>query len=453
MTGYSLYRFLTFLAGPALRIYLQRRVTRGKEEKGRLRERFGIASQPRPSGPLVWLHAASVGESLSLLPLVEALRTREPALNILVTSGTVTSARLLQTRLPNQTIHQYNPIDRAAWVRRFLDHWRPDLALYVESELWPNLLGMTQARDTPTGLLNARMSESSFRNWRRMPAFIRQLMAGFHFCLAQNPTQAERMAALGARNPRPLGNLKCAAKPLEVDADALAALRAATQDRTCWLAASTHDGEETAAAQVHAALAPKHPGLLTVIAPRHPERGPEIAKLLRSRGLRLAQRSRDGLQSLSADTDVYLADTLGELGLFYSLCPIAFVGGSLSGVGGHNPIEPARLGCAVVHGPDMRAFTEVAEDLSEPGGSWQVSDVDGLTRAVDRLLSEPETRGHQAHAAREVAAGQVGVLDAVLAELEPYLAPLRLSGQSAQTPTGEPDLSVMSPAAGSTAAR
>jgi 3-deoxy-D-manno-octulosonic-acid transferase len=427
MTTHSLYRVLTFLAGPALRVYLYRRVTRGKEEKGRLRERFGIASQPRPAGPLVWLHAASVGESLSLLPLVEALRTREPALNVLVTSGTVTSARLLQTRLPAGVIHQYNPIDRAAWVRRFLDHWHPDLALYVESELWPNLLGITQARGIPTGLLNARMSESSFRNWRRMPSLIQRLMAGFQFCLAQNPTQAERMAALGARNPRPLGNLKCAAKPLAVDPEALAQLRRAVDGRPCWLAASTHDGEEAVAAEVHAHLRASHPGLLTIIAPRHPERAGEVARLLHSRGLRVALRSRDGIANLGGDTDVYLVDTLGELGLFYSLCTLAFVGGSLGEVGGHNPIEPARLGCAVVHGPDMRAFSEIAEDLSEPGGSWQVSDADGLIRAVDRLLSEPDTRAHQADAARAVAESQAGVLDAVLSELDPYLAPLRRS--------------------------
>ncbi|MDZ7712552.1 MAG: 3-deoxy-D-manno-octulosonic acid transferase [Rhodovibrio sp.] len=453
MTAYSLYRVLTFLAGPALRVYLYRRVTRGKEEKGRLRERFGVASQPRPSGPLVWLHAASVGESLSLLPLVEALRTREPALNVLVTSGTVTSARLLQTRLPTGVIHQYNPIDRAAWVRRFLDHWRPDLALYVESELWPNLLGITQARGIPTGLLNARMSESSFRNWRRMPSFIHPLMAGFQFCLAQNPTQAERMAALGARNPRPLGNLKCAAKPLAVDPDALAELRRAVGGRPCWLAASTHAGEEAVAAEVHASLRARHPGLLTVVAPRHPERAGEVARLLHGRGLRVAQRSRDGIASLDGDVDVYLVDTLGELGLFYSLCPVAFVGGSLGDAGGHNPIEPARLGCAVVHGPDMRAFSEIAEDLGEPGGSWQVRDADGLTRAVDRLLAEPDTRAHQADAARAVAEGQAGVLDAVLGELDPYLAPLRPSdgGNAARRPSADPEPDGP-PAAGPTAA-
>jgi 3-deoxy-D-manno-octulosonic-acid transferase len=436
MTGASLvYRTATFLAGPAVRFYLRRRVARGKEERDRLGERFGVPSAPRPEGPLVWLHAASVGESLSLLPLVEALGQREPHLNVLVTSGTVTSARLLRERLPAGTVHQYNPLDRRGWVRRFLAHWRPDLALYVESELWPNLLGETQGRGIPTGLLNARMSESSYRNWRRMPALIAPLMADFRVCLAQNPTQAERMTALGARNVRPVGNLKCAAKPLAVDQNELAELRRQLGDRPCWLAASTHAGEEATAAGVHRALADRHLGLLTVIAPRHPERGAEIAKALSAEGLRVVRRSRPQ-PPLDNDTDVYLADTLGEMGLFYSLAPIAFVGGSLAGVGGHNPIEPARLGCAVLHGPDMRNFTEVAEDLSEPGGSWQVADGDGLIRAVHTLLSEPETRAHQTRAAADVAAGQAGVLDAVLRALDPYLAPLRPAGQPAAGRSG-----------------
>ena len=426
MAARTLYRAATTLAGPLVHVYMRRRLARGKEDPARLGERYGVASQPRPEGRLVWLHAASVGESLSLLPLVEALGSDEPHLNVLVTSGTVTSAQLLAERLPAGVIHQYNPVDRPTWVARFLDHWRPDLALYVESELWPNLLGQTQARGIPTGLLNARMSEASYRNWLRLPWLIRPLMADFHFCLAQNPNQAERMAALGARDPKPLGNLKCAAKALHVDEAELARLREPVQGRPLWLAASTHPGEEDAAAQAHQELAERHPGLLTVIAPRHPERGDEIAGALRGRGLAVARRSRG--DELHGDIDVYLADTLGEMGLFYRLADIAFVGGSLTPVGGHNPIEPARLGCAVLHGPDMRNFAEVAEDLAEPGGSWQVRDVAGLIRALDRLLREPDTRAHQARAAADVAQAQAGVLQDVLEALEPVLAPLRPAG-------------------------
>ncbi len=424
MIPLSLYRTLTTLAGPFLRVYLARRVRQGKEDPARLCERFGEATVARPPGPLVWLHAASVGESLSLLPLIEVLRRREPGLNVLVTTGTATSGRILGQRLPPGVIHQFNPADRVAWVNRFLDHWKPDLSLYVESELWPNMLSLTQARGIPTGLLNARMSLTSFRKWQqRSPSMIRRLMAGFRFVLAQNPTQAERMALLGARAPRPLGNLKFAAKPLSVDAAELERLRAQVGDRPRWLAASTHPGEEAAAAAVHEALRETHPGLLTIVAVRHPDRGDEVARELRGRGLKVAQRGRG--EVVAADTEVYLADTLGEMGLFYRLAEIAFVGGSLVELGGHNPIEPAQLGCAVLHGPDMRNFSEVAEDLAEAGGAWQVRDAAGLTRAVDRLLREPEMRAHQARAARDAAARQAGILEAVLDELEPFLAPLR----------------------------
>lgn len=424
MIALRLYRTATTLAGPVLRRHLLGRARIGKEDPERVRERFGEASVARPPGPLVWLHAASVGESLSLLPLIEALRQREPGLTILVTTGTVTSARILTQRLPDGVIHQFNPADRTAWVNRFLDTWRPDLSLYVESELWPNMLSLTQDRGIPTGLLNARMSDKSYHRWQsRSPALIRHLMSRFHFCLAQNPTQAKRMAALGARDPRPLGNLKFAAKPLAADGGALARLRESLGDRPRWLAASTHPGEEAAAAEVHESLRTTHLRLLTLIAIRHPDRGEAVAAELRGRGLTVAQRSLG--EAVTADTDIYLADTLGEMGLFYRLSDIAFVGGSLTEVGGHNPIEPAQLGCAVLHGPDMRNFSEVAEDLAEAGGNWQVRDALGLTRAVDHLLSDPGMRAHQAAAAKDAADRQAGMLEAVLAELDPFIAPLR----------------------------
>ncbi len=423
MIAMSLYRAATAAGEPVLRLHYRRRAQRGREEAARLDERFGKASQLRPEGPLVWLHAASVGESLSLLPLIDALRQREPGLNLLVTSGTRTSAQILSGQLPEGVVHQYNPADCPRWVNRFLDTWRPDLSLYVESELWPNMLSLTQKRGIPTGLLNARMSEKSYRQWQRLPSMIRPLMQGFSFCLAQNSTQAKRMAALGARDPRPLGNLKFTAKPLAVDETELARMRKALDRRPCWLAASTHPGEEAVATEVHAALKDKHPGLLTLIAIRHPERAEEVLEMLRNRGLRAAQRSLK--EPIEAETDVYLADTMGEMGLFYRLAPMAFVGGSLTGVGGHNPIEPAHLDCAILHGPDMRNFSEVAEDLEEAGASWQVNDGEGLTRALDTLLNEPDSRRNLSASAHAVVQGQAGVLQAVLEELEPFLAPLR----------------------------
>lgn len=419
----SVYRIAMTAGGPLMRLHLGRRARRGKEDPARTGERLGRASRSRPEGPLVWMHAASVGESLSLLPLIDVLRRREPALNVLVTTGTVTSAKVLESRLPEGVVHQYNPLDHPAYIRRFLDHWRPDLALYVESEFWPNMLSMTQTRGIPTGLLNARISQTSYRTWRRLPSIIRPLMAGFRFCLAQNPTQAERMSALGARNAKPLGNLKFAAQPLSVDETELAALKSRLGERPRWLAASTHPGEEAAVAEAHESLKAAHPALLTIIALRHPERAGGVAKDLRQRGLSVARRSL--ADPVDPGTDVYLIDTLGEMGLFYRVAEIAFVGGSFTPVGGHNPIEPAQLECAILHGPDMRNFSEVAEDLAEAGGSWQVRDAAHLARAVGRLLEEPDARAHQVQAAKDVALRQRGILEAVLEEMEPFLAPLR----------------------------
>lgn len=429
MTGLAAYRAATRLAGPLLRVYLHRRAKRGKEDPARLGERFGTASATRPGGALAWVHAASVGESLSVLPLLAALREREPDLGLLITSGTRGSAALLGERLPASVIHQYNPLDHPGWVARFLDTWTPDLALFVESEIWPTLLAATQARGIPTGLLNARMSESSFRRWRRLPGVIRPLMAGLRICLAQNETQAARMAALGARAPKAPGNLKLAAVPKPPDPTAVTALRTALGGRPRWLAASTHPGEEAAAAKVHAALATHHQGLVTLLAPRHPERGDEVAAMLAAQGLTVARHSRG--EGLMADTDVYLLDTLGELNLLYHVAGVAFVGGSLRPHGGHNPIEPARYGCAVLYGPDMRNFSEVVADLGELGGGERVADAGMLGVAVSRLLSAPAARAEAGRRAQLMAERQSGVLEAVTAELEPLLAPLRPSSAAA----------------------
>lgn len=423
MTALAAYRALAHTSAPLLRAFLHARARRGKEDRARLGERFGIASATRPAGPLIWLHAASVGESLSLLPLLRELRRREPGVALLVTSGTRASGDILARRLPPGVVHQYNPADHPVWVARFLDAWQPDLALYVESELWPNMLAMTQARGIPTGLLNARMSVRSYRNWRRLPGLIRPLMAGFRFCLAQNETQAARMAALGARDPKPLGNLKFTAAPAAPDPDALAALRAALGTRPRWLAASTHPGEEAAAAQVHAELAPRFPGLITLIAPRHPGRGDEVARLLRARGLAVARRSAG--DAITAATGVYLLDTLGELNLLYSVAEVAFVGGSLRPHGGHNPIEPGHMGCAILRGPDMHNFSEVIAELAALGGDRPVADAAELSIAVAELLADPDERTRAGACARTMAQRQGDLLDAVLAELEPVLAHLR----------------------------
>ncbi|MBC7907501.1 MAG: 3-deoxy-D-manno-octulosonic acid transferase [Rhodospirillaceae bacterium] len=412
---FGLYRALTILGGPLIGHYLKRRMARGKEDPARFGERLGRPGQPRPQGPLVWLHAASVGESLSLLPLVERLSGR---MNVLMTTGTVTSAKLMAERLPAGAIHQFVPVDRPAFVRAFLDHWRPDLVLWAESDFWPNLLDGIHRRPIPLVLVQGRISPKSFANWQKAPRFIRRMLSSFTLCLGQTPGDAERLAALGAPKVACAGNLKMAMAPLPGDEAELARLRQTAGQRPLWLAASTHSGEEAAIARVHKTLAQRFPGLLTIIVPRHPHRGAAIAAEVAAMGLTVT------LRSVSAEPagDIHIADTMGELGLFYRLAPIVFMGKSLGGSqGGQNPFEPACLGAAVLFGPHMTNFPEMAPAMVECGAAEQVADEAALAAAVGTLLADPTVLTARRHAAQAWAESEASVLDAVLEMLAPLL--------------------------------
>ncbi len=423
MNALAAYRGLTTGLAPAIRVYLAVRRRRGKEDAARFPERLGRASIARPAGPLVWLHAASLGEAASLLALIDRLERERPGLSLLVTTGTVTSARFLAPRLtPGRVMHQFVPVDRQSYVAAFLDTWRPDLAVWVESELWPNLVSTVQRRGVPSVLLNARMSQRSYERWRRWPGLVGPLLAGFSLCLAQDADQAARLTRLGARAADSVGDLKSAASPLPVDNGELERLTQRIGDRPLWLAASTHAGEEAAAAAVHQRLRARYGRLLTIIVPRHPARGTEIAAMLAGSGLAIARRSRG--EPPGPAVDIYLADTLGELGLFYRLAQIVFVGGSLAAHGGHNPIEPALLDCAILHGPDTSNCAAVARALDDGGGAVLVRGVDDLAETIDHLLAEPAERLRRISAARAVAAGTGGVLDRILDRLAPWLDPL-----------------------------
>ncbi len=413
------YRALTWPLPPLALLYLRRRQRHGKEDELRLLERRGLTHAARPAGPLVWIHAASVGEATAMMRLIERLLETRPELEILVTTGTVASARLLEQRLPARARHQFAPVDLPGWVGRFLDHWQPDLALWVESELWPNLVLATHSRAIPMMLVNARLSARSYRRWRRWPGLIGPVLGAFAQCLAQDAEQAGRLRRLGAREVAAVGDLKAAGSALPVDQVQLWRLRGEIGLRPLWLAASTHDGEEEIAAAAHVRLVAGHPGLLTIIAPRHPARGDAIAAMLAAGGLRVARRSRG--EPIAAETDVYLADTMGELGLFYSLAGVAFVGGSMTPRGGHNPFEAARLDCAVLHGPDMSNCTAMAAALAAAGAAQTVSGVDELARAVAALLSDRRLRAARSAAGARTAAEGQGILDAVLDRLAPWL--------------------------------
>ena len=396
----ALWAVAATAAAPLLRVMLRRRLRRGKELPGRLAERRGIDPTPRPAGPLLWLHAASVGETVSILPVLAALTARAPDLTVLLTTGTVTSARLLARRLDagleERVLHRFVPLDVPAWVARFLDHWRPDAAAFVESELWPNLLFASRRRGIPLMLLNARMSPRSFSQWRRAPGLARAVLGCFAHVQARSPTDAARLAALGAAHVSAPGDLKFAAPPLPADAAELARLREVLAGRPIWLAASTHPGEAAAVFATHRALAPAHPGLLTILVPRHPERGAAIAAA--AGDIPLHRRS---LGAAPPHQGVWLADTLGELGLWYRLAGIVFVGRSLAPPGGgQNPLEAARLGCAIAVGPHVENFLDAAEALEAAGALTRVADAPALAAWVAAMLADP---------ARRAAAGAAGI--------------------------------------------
>ncbi len=417
-----LYRSATRVATPLAPRLLAQRLDRGKEHPSRLAERRGEPSQSRPRGPMIWLHAASVGEMLAVVSLIERIRTQDFA--VLVTSGTVTSASLAGRRLPEGTIHQFVPLDAPPFVKRFLDHWRPDIALFVESDLWPNLILGCAERKIPLILVNGRVSERSFGRWRLIPGAIAALLNRFDLCLAQSAANAQRFSRLGAPHVTSTGNLKLDVPAPPVDRPTLHRFNALIGLRAVVAAASTHPGEESAIIAAHRRLQGKYPTLLTVIAPRHPGRGPSIAEIASVAGLSVGLRSRGDLPK--RDVDIYIADTLGELGLVYRIAPIVFMGGSLAAHGGQNPIEPIRLGAAVLHGPDVWNFAEIYATLDAANGAALVADEEALIARLGAWLADAQARGTVADAGAQTVDKLSGALERTLAALDPYLMQLRL---------------------------
>jgi len=418
-----LYRGSTRLAGPFAGLVLKRRLKRGKEEPTRVSERRGIPSLRRPKGPLVWVHGASVGEIMSVFPLLE--RIRASGCVVLLTSGTVTAARLAEDRLPVGILHQFSPIDVPSYVKRFLDHWKPDLVLLAESEFWPNVITQGAERGIPFVLINGRLSQRSFDRWKRLRKTATALLSRMDLILAQEHDDARRLTALGAPRVFTTGNLKFDVPPPPADSLALTALDRSLLKRTVVLATSTHQGEEAMIIEAHRRLRRKMPGLMTIIAPRHPDRGRKIVEIAEESGLVAVMRSRGHLPDRG--TEIYVADTIGELGLFYRLAPIVFVGGSLVKRGGQNPIEPAKLDSAILHGPYVANFTAIYAELNRQRGAATVNDVDSLTTSIQRLLDDPDLVRNMSQSAKATVTRMGGALERTFAAIEPYLIQLRLT--------------------------
>ncbi len=414
---FLLYKALFYLATPFLILMLNARIKKGKEDSERIKERYGVASIPCPKGSLIWFHAASVGEAQSTLILIDKILQQSPSTHILVTTGTVTSANLMQARLPSQAFHQYAPLDHPLWVNRFLEHWQPDLALRMESELWPTTLLTLKAQRIPTVLINARLSDNSFKKWNMLKGSAKKLLSSFSLILTQSENDAILFKKLGADNVKPTGNIKYSAEPLPCDKNELNSLSNQIKGRPSWVYASTHDGEEEIACEIHKTLSVKHPSLLTIIVPRHPERRDEIAGKLNKFDLNVDLRGEQKTPP-NDNTNIYIADTLGELGLFYRLSPIAVIGKSFShDGGGHNPIEAAQLDCAVLTGPKTHLLKDIFHEMNNAGAVSELPSPKELTAKLDELFSTPALLEEMCGKAKEFVENQTSVIDNILSEI------------------------------------
>ena len=427
------YRLAGAAIYPVVGGYVSWRARQGKEDPERRTERYGRPSRRRPPGPLIWFHAASVGETLAVIPLIETIAAY--GVNIVLTTGTVTSARLVEERLGALVIHQYVPLDLKPAVCRFLDFWKPDLAIIAESEIWPMTILELGARRVPQVLVNGRLSDRSYAAWQKRRHIAEALFENLAHVVAQSEADGDRFRSLGARPVTVSGNLKVDTSLPPVDENALAQLRRQIGDRQTWAAISTHDGEELVAAEVHTMVRGRHHGLLTIIVPRHPDRADQLAADFAAQGLSVARRSKG--DKITADTDLFLGDTMGEMGLYLRLTEIAFVGRSLTSQGGQNPLEPAMLETAVLAGRNVQNFREAYQRLVERGGAKFVRDRDMLAGAVNYLLSNEVARHEMMTAGAQAVEEMRGALKRTLSALDPFIQPLRLQARLTGGPEGK----------------
>lgn len=420
MPLFWLYKRTMTFGKPVIMSLLNQRLKNGKEDPERIRERFGVSDRVRPDGALMWVHVASVGEAQSMLRLISLFLEQNKDASVLVTSITRTSGELLGKRLPARAIHQYLPVDRPKWVRRFLDYWHPDLVLWAESELWPVTLSEISKRHLPMALINARMSPKSLRNWSRAKGLAQNILSAFTVILTQTDYDRNSFIQLGGRSVVSVGNIKFASPPLPVDATDLATLKDAVGSRPVWLYASTHAGEEELAAQTHITLKHDFPDLLTIIVPRHPERRVSISEKLEPFSLSITFRSENKIPP-NTKTDIYIADTLGELGLFYALSPLSMIGRSFSedGGGGHNPLEAAQLRSAVMHGKHIQNLRDIYDPMDAAGAALCLETPENLVPALRNFFNDTAALKKLAEKGYDYAKGQEQILSRVVEELEP----------------------------------
>ena len=418
-----LYRIIMTIGTPIIELTLLIRGWLGKEDPTRVKERRGETQIARPSGKLLWLHASSVGESIAALVLIEKLIKMNPSITILLTTGTLTSAKLLTTRLPERVIHQFAPLDRPAWVQTFLNHWRPGLVLIMESEFWPTQIQQIKNRNIPIIVVNARLSKRSYARWQWTLEISRSLFGSLDLVIATNPEQAQRFINLGAPYVKVGGNLKRSAAKLSLNKKLVSEISKQVGARKLWLAASTHEGEDLTVIRTQKLLQAQFPDLLTIIAPRHPKRGSSIQRLGEANGLSVSRRASN--EEITLETNLYVADTLGEMSIFFDVSPYVFVAGSLVPVGGHNPIEPAHFNCSIFFGPLMAKNQEIADEMIRSKAALQMETNGSLAKLLEDLFNDNELATMLSNNAKEYAENGDAILESVFDSITPFIKRLR----------------------------
>lgn len=416
----GIYKVLITLAFPFLKLtYIRKRKKAKKEHPTRFNERLGNYKTPRPEGKLYWLHGASVGESVSMLPLIDKLLRENPDLSILVTTGTLTSAEIMAKRLPKRAFHQFIPFDVPAFAQKLIKHFKPDAVLWFESEFWPSLLSEVKKAKIPLILVNGRISDKSFETWKKFKFVSKEILSCFSLCLGQSEQDKNRLILLGAPKVACVGNLKFAGMPLPVDQNKLNVLKQQIGERKVFLLSSTHNDEEERFALYLPWLKENIQNVLTIVAPRHPNRGDDITIMYRCRNFNVAQRSRE--EDITPETDIYVADTIGEMGLWYALSAVSFVGGSIISHGGQNFMEAARDKNAVIVGPNMQNFAEIMNRARFDDAVWQVNSAEDVVEETITLFRNPELLAERQQKAYQWTVKEEAVLDGIVNALKKVL--------------------------------
>ncbi len=408
-----LYSTLSYGMRPLANYMLKKRLKKGKEDFKRIQERRGKSDFSWRHHPVIWIHAASIGESLSALTLVEALEKSYPDFRFVITTGTTTSAKIMANKLSQSAIHQFFPLDYPLWVNRFLDNWNPQIALFIESEFWPNMLTSLKKRQIPCFLINGRISDNSFKTWKKIPFSIRYLLSTFTESFGQSELDTERLKILGAKNSAFLGNLKFVPSSQKISLSTL------LEGKKRWLLSSSHKGEEEIAAHIHKQLKLKYPDIHTCIMPRHIERSDDIEAMLKSQNIPTTRYSR---QEKPRAGGIYIFDAIGKAEQFYALGGPTLIGRSFCKGGGQNPIEPARFGNPILMGPDMSNFKHITQLMLNNNIAQQVQEESELLYSLETWLKDDEAYKKQAeHNQKWASQLGKGIIDAHLKQLTPYL--------------------------------